>query len=969
MKKLVFSNIIQNKLKYFKYTIILLYLMISNSVFADWKVDFTKSYTYNHTSRDIEIIQINNKLNIINIEKNIIFLEDQNRRENLDDVIKDIDLKEISFPEGKVPNFGYTKNKYWGYFRLEFSSDFKEEVYLIYNYPPIDFLYLDCLDLKNNKITYQAGDHTDIDKWDILYRKPSFKLDNDIKECWISSTSESSIQFPLSIASRNSFQDQRVSDTFVQSLYFGGLITILIYNLLLTLSTRLLSYLMYCMFLFFYGIFQMSFSGIAFIYLWPRFSPEWTDRVLVFSISLVGVFSYLFILSVFDLKEKYKKLWKWLKFLIFLHIPHLIMVPFISYKLLMYYLFGLALIWALNVTFLSFYLAFTGNKLARLYLFAWSIFIIGVVVNIVQTIGIINRNIFTANAMQIGSVVEFTLLSIVLGYRLNLIQASISKNLENEIQNRTNDYILEKEKAEKLSNFSIMITKEIDLDKILSNFYEFFEKEFGIDGITVGLFDEKINSLAFGYSSSPKEMSTTNLEFLRSYKYNLESDKNSIAVTCFLKSKDFYIKSTEKLPNTINHKDNLLVKTLGVKSFYLYPLYSSTAKFGVIYISQFSINNNLNRDVIKQIQPYLGQISATFYGAYMRAKSNELAQFEAEQRQVIEKTLIDLKESQEKLIRSEKMAALGQLVDGIAHEMNTPLGAIRASAENIIISMTESSELNSSLIRTLSDNEVELLKSILIENITYNLTIKEIRSLKKSLSKEISDRGIENPDEIIEFLVYLGFTQIPIKYDILWNSSNRKGILNYIENEIGILKKSNIITTSVSKTAKIVSALKSFTADTTFLNKRKANVIDGIESVLIIYANYLKKGIHLTKNFSDIPEIECFPEKLIQIWTHLLSNAIQATSGEGNISITVKLEKSFNNSSPDNILVVFEDNGNGIPIEIQDKIFEPFFTTKKSGEGAGLGLHICKQIVAQHNGNISVLSEVGKTIFTVILPV
>jgi len=108
---------------------------------------------------------------------------------------------------------------------------------------------------------------------------------------------------------------------------------------------------------------------------------------------------------------------------------------------------------------------------------------------------------------------------------------------------------------------------------------------------------------------------------------------------------------------------------------------------------------------------------------------------------------------------------------------------------------------------------------------------------------------------------------------------------------------------------------------------------------------------------------------LIQVWTHLLSNAIQATKGEGNIKITVEREKSLNSSTPDNILIVFEDNGHGIPIELQEKIFEPFFTTKKSGEGAGLGLHICKQTVAQHNGSISVFSQIGKTIFTVKIPV
>jgi len=139
MKIFICSIKKENKSNYFKYLIFFFYLLVSNSIFAEWKVDYTKSYTYNHTSKEIEIIQINTKLNNINIEKNIIFLEDQNRREKLDDVFIDKNTKEISFPEGKVPNFGYTKNKYWGYFRLEFTSDFKEEVYLIYNYPPIDF--------------------------------------------------------------------------------------------------------------------------------------------------------------------------------------------------------------------------------------------------------------------------------------------------------------------------------------------------------------------------------------------------------------------------------------------------------------------------------------------------------------------------------------------------------------------------------------------------------------------------------------------------------------------------------------------------------------------------------------------------------------------------------------------------------------------------------------------------------------
>jgi signal transduction histidine kinase len=102
------------------------------------------------------------------------------------------------------------------------------------------------------------------------------------------------------------------------------------------------------------------------------------------------------------------------------------------------------------------------------------------------------------------------------------------------------------------------------------------------------------------------------------------------------------------------------------------------------------------------------------------------------------------------------------------------------------------------------------------------------------------------------------------------------------------------------------------------------------------------------------------------VWTHLLSNAIWAVSGQGKITISVSQEIGQSNSPE--IIVTIEDNGYGISSEIQEKVFEPFFTTKKAGEGAGLGLHISKQIITQHGGSITINSNLGKTIVTVRLP-
>ena len=328
----------------------------------------------------------------------------------------------------------------------------------------------------------------------------------------------------------------------------------------------------------------------------------------------------------------------------------------------------------------------------------------------------------------------------------------------------------------------------------------------------------------------------------------------------------------------------------------------------------------------------------------------------------LEEALKELKESQEKLIRSEKLAALGQLVDGVAHELNTPLGAIKASAENILTSLIYPMENLGNLFENFSPEEFSLIESILKSEEVGELSLKELREIKKKEKKLLNERNIIDSEDIVETLIPLGITEIPETYDVLWKRDSTKNLLRFIDKERGIMKKSKIITISVSKTSKIVSALKSLSEDSTFRTLKKANIIEGIESALTVYSNYIRKGIQLEKVFEVLPEIECYRERLILLWTHLLSNSIWAVKGEGQIKILARVIEN-------NIKVSIEDNGVGISSDIQDKVFEPFYTTKKAGEGTGLGLYISKQVVLEHKGEVSFQSSNGRTIFEVVLPI
>jgi two-component system, NtrC family, sensor kinase len=386
-------------------------------------------------------------------------------------------------------------------------------------------------------------------------------------------------------------------------------------------------------------------------------------------------------------------------------------------------------------------------------------------------------------------------------------------------------------------------------------------------------------------------------------------------------------------------------------------------KLGHCFNSLLDNISNMQKEFLTQSQSLEDKVKERTRDLEIQKVSAEFSKFEAEvAKQTAEKTLAELKDSQEKLIRSEKMIALGQLVDGVAHEMNTPLGAIKASAEHIKKSMKGSAAYIFDLIRYLKIKEINLIQSILILNFNNEISSREERALKKSMTNELLSRNIPNAYEVAETLIPLGITDISKEYDHLWLHEKNKEILQLLDLQVGLEKRAFVIEKSVDKTSKIVNVLKTFSNEN--LDKKKEiNLIDGLETTITIYGNFLRKGIVLQRKYDFKPLISCYPEKLIQVWNHLLQNSIHAIQTNGEIIISVK-----EGISRPSVLVSFQDNGKGISDEIKEKIFDPFFTTKKSGEGSGLGLHICREIISQHSGTISFESNPKKTIFTVEIP-
>lgn len=274
----------------------------------------------------------------------------------------------------------------------------------------------------------------------------------------------------------------------------------------------------------------------------------------------------------------------------------------------------------------------------------------------------------------------------------------------------------------------------------------------------------------------------------------------------------------------------------------------------------------------------------------------------------IEAAHASLQDAQAKLIQSEKLASVGLLAAGVAHEINNPIGFIKSNLGTL-------------------ESYTEVMTRLIKHYRDYAASIRQ-QSPRPELLQEI--QKLEE-DEDIEF------------------------VLDDIE---GLLSDS---IEGSERVRDIVHGLKSFSRvdDAT---ASEQDIHEGINSTLKVVANEVKYNCDVVREFGDVPAISCNLAQINQVFMNLLVNAAQAMESRGTITITTAVDGDF-------VLIEFKDTGSGIPKDKLNAIFDPFFTTKPIGSGTGLGLSISYGIVKEHGGTIDVDSEVGVgTTFSVRLP-
>ena len=826
-------------------------------------------------------------------------------------------LKAEVLKPGTIPNFKFTSKIIWLKVKLDLFNPPEGPYMGVIDYPPIDSVLITSYQDTKKLEKHWLGDHHAHSN--LAYRKPTFELSGSETHLWVRIQSATSVQFPISIYKERDFLQEKQVDSIEQSFYYGALLSIFIYNVILAFSTRFKMYRYYIGFLFCYGLFQAIFSGYGVSLLWPAAPTFWIDKSLTFFISLVGLFSYLFAFKLLDLNETAPRLYKIGQTIVYLHAPHTIILWFVSYKVGLFWVFLLAFIWSSYLIFISIKLSLRKNRIALIYLIAWFVFILGTIASILLTFNILPRNFFTVYAQQIGSVLEFILLSFTMAFKINQSHKE-ADNLSTR---------LSKEAKEKdFLNQTSAVGKYQDIEPAVRAFFGLVKENFNINTLSYLKIDQDAKQIKSVLFDHPEIEDPDFISFRDNFNYQLEKSIGSLYLT-YIRKKPLYASKLVDVAKLKSKVDHLIVKVLKFGDFLHIPLVSEKETIGIVFACNYQDKMNLTRNEVKLLNSACQSLSGLFRAYSLNesltkkvehnkklSKSNEelaeqklkyskmigelsfefaqageqLDAAKEEQAQIAK----ELQEASRQLIQAEKLSGLGAMVSGIAHDINNPLNFIETA-------------------RFQEQEKLDQLKEHLLGLVPEG------------------EEGEEFKADLLARFEKLG-------------------------------KLNDQIKTGVTRVTEISKSMRNASrADTEKTND--VNLVEVIEESLIITGNKVKQ-FKLINNIPDgIALATCNRSQIGQVVMNFLSNAADALveykeqnrEHKGTIQVDLAISNhSDGQNQLKTVQISVSDNGAGVPQENRDKVLNAFFTTKAAGVGTGLGLAICGKIAQAHDGTIHI---------------
>lgn len=676
------------------------------------------------------------------VGKHFEILEDSSCKMTFEDVLSS---KGFQLNRAEVPNFGITNSAFWLRCLVR-NETMERDLFLNVQYPLIDHVLLYLVDSAGNYVVDTSGEMVPVSKRKFTNHNFIFKLSirpGHQKVVYLRVSSQEQILVPLALGGYSAVFQAANRQDILTAVYFGIIFVMVFYNFFVFLSVRDKSYLVYVAYIIFIGLTQIALQGYSYRFFWPS-SPYFANQTVIWFPAITGILAIEFFKRFLHIGS-YSKYFVWILNALNVFYGVNCFLSVAGYHQLSQQLMQPnAMLASLVILLISVYAIRKNNRSAKFFLFAWVVFLVGIVVFIMKDLGKIPFNNFTNYILHIGSAIEVVVLSFALADKINIFR---------------------------------------------------------------------------------KEKEQSQAEALAALREN----------------------------ERIIREQNVMLE------------------------------NKVNERTIELKQ------------------SNE----------GLNKALVDLKEAETQLVESEKMASLGQLTAGIAHEINNPINFVTSNVKPL---------------------KRDVL--IMIE------AIEELEQIIKSGAPLA-----EKQKRIEEYKQEIDYDYLKIEIDQLLTG----------------------ISEGAGRTAEIVKGLRIFSR----LDEddiKKADINEGLDSTLIITNNLLNNSIKVIKEYNNLPLIECYPGKLNQVFLNIISNGVYAVRKKfadkdgGKITIATKADEDY-------IYISIADNGIGMDENTKKRLYEPFFTTKDVGEGTGLGMSIAYNTIIKHNGYINIISELGEgTEFIIKLP-